>query len=196
LTGSTRLALLEDAPRNATVVADTDMELVVLGQREFAGLLDEVPGFTCKMLAGTAHRLREEQTPAPSSSARKLGVAHGQARLVDRFFAGCPTFLATFFTGRFFAALTVRARTRAFVVTSGRRRVLALAFPRFAALTVALLVPAFFVAVRFGAPDRLTDDLVLVLAGFLATTWLFEAAVRFRFDDFEARLAWPVRART
>jgi CRP/FNR family cyclic AMP-dependent transcriptional regulator len=50
--------LLDKAPRNATVVADTDMELVVVGQRQFARLLDEVPGFTRKMLAGTAHRLR------------------------------------------------------------------------------------------------------------------------------------------
>jgi CRP/FNR family transcriptional regulator, cyclic AMP receptor protein len=53
------LALLEKAPRNATVVADSDMELVVLGQREFAGLIDEVPGFARKLLAGMAHRLRD-----------------------------------------------------------------------------------------------------------------------------------------
>jgi CRP/FNR family transcriptional regulator, cyclic AMP receptor protein len=53
------LALLEKAPRNASVVADTDMELVVLGQREFAGLIDEVPGFARKLLAGMAHRLRD-----------------------------------------------------------------------------------------------------------------------------------------
>jgi CRP-like cAMP-binding protein len=53
------LALLEKAPRNATVVAETDMDLVVLGQREFAGIVDEVPGFARKMLTGMAHRLRE-----------------------------------------------------------------------------------------------------------------------------------------
>ena len=53
------LALLEKAPRNASVVAETDMELVVLGQREFAGIVDEVPGFARKMLAGMAKRLRE-----------------------------------------------------------------------------------------------------------------------------------------
>jgi CRP/FNR family cyclic AMP-dependent transcriptional regulator len=53
------LALLEKAPRNATIVAETDMELVVLGQREFAGIVDEVPGFARKMLAGMAKRLRE-----------------------------------------------------------------------------------------------------------------------------------------
>ena len=53
------LALLEKAPRNATITAETDMELVVLGQREFAGLIDEVPGFARKLLAGMAKRLRE-----------------------------------------------------------------------------------------------------------------------------------------
>jgi CRP/FNR family transcriptional regulator, cyclic AMP receptor protein len=53
------LALLEKAPRNSTIVAETDMELVVLGQREFAGIVDEVPGFARKMLAGMAKRLRE-----------------------------------------------------------------------------------------------------------------------------------------
>lgn len=53
------LALLERAPRNATVVADTPMELVVLGQREFAGIIDEVPGFSRKLLAGMARRLRD-----------------------------------------------------------------------------------------------------------------------------------------
>ncbi len=41
------------------MIADTDMELVVLGQREFAGIVDEVPGFARKLLAGMAKRLRE-----------------------------------------------------------------------------------------------------------------------------------------
>ena len=62
--GFGELALLENAARNATIVADTEMELVVLGQREFAGLLDEVPGFARKMLAGTARRLREADARA------------------------------------------------------------------------------------------------------------------------------------
>jgi CRP/FNR family cyclic AMP-dependent transcriptional regulator len=53
------LALLDRAPRNATVIAETPMEVVVLGQREFAGLIDEVPGFARKLLAGMAARLRE-----------------------------------------------------------------------------------------------------------------------------------------
>ena len=62
--GFGELALLERAPRNATVVADTDMELVVVGRREFAAMLDEVFGFARKMLAGTAHRLREADARA------------------------------------------------------------------------------------------------------------------------------------
>jgi hypothetical protein len=100
-----------------------------------------------------------------------------------------------------FATFTFRARAaRAFVAAAGRRRVLALVVPRFAALSGALLVPAFFVAVRFGVAVRLTSDLVLVLAGFFVAARLFEVAVRFRLDDFEAdfeaRLCVPVRART
>jgi CRP/FNR family transcriptional regulator, cyclic AMP receptor protein len=53
------LALLDRAPRNATVVAETPMELLVLAQRQFAALIDEVPGLAHKLLAGLARRLRE-----------------------------------------------------------------------------------------------------------------------------------------
>jgi len=52
------LALLDKHPRNATAVAETPMELVVLGQREFAGLIDDVPGFARKLLAAMSARLR------------------------------------------------------------------------------------------------------------------------------------------
>jgi CRP-like cAMP-binding protein len=53
------LALLDKAPRNATVTAETPMELVVLGQRAFGSMIDEIPGFARKLLAGMARRLRE-----------------------------------------------------------------------------------------------------------------------------------------
>lgn len=53
------LALLDRAPRNATVTATTELEVVVLGQREFSGLLDDVPGLAHKLLIGMARRLRE-----------------------------------------------------------------------------------------------------------------------------------------
>lgn len=53
------LALLDKAPRNASVVSETPMELVVISQRQFAGLIDDVPGFARKLLSGMAARLRE-----------------------------------------------------------------------------------------------------------------------------------------
>jgi len=53
------LALLHRGPRSATVVADTDMRLFVLGQREFGGLVDSMPGLTSKLLTGLAQRLRD-----------------------------------------------------------------------------------------------------------------------------------------
>jgi CRP-like cAMP-binding protein len=53
------LALLDRAPRNATVTATAPMELVVLAQREFSGVLDEVPGLARKLLTGMARRVRE-----------------------------------------------------------------------------------------------------------------------------------------
>jgi CRP/FNR family cyclic AMP-dependent transcriptional regulator len=52
------LALLDKHPRNATAIAETPMELIVIGQREFAGLIDDVPGFARKLLAAMAARLR------------------------------------------------------------------------------------------------------------------------------------------
>ena len=53
------LALLDRGPRNATVEASKDSTLLVLGQREFSGLLDEVPGLAHKLLTSMAARLRE-----------------------------------------------------------------------------------------------------------------------------------------
>jgi CRP-like cAMP-binding protein len=58
------LALLDRGPRSATVVADSDMELVVISQREFMGVLDQVPPVSQKLLASMAARLREADTRA------------------------------------------------------------------------------------------------------------------------------------
>ena len=53
------LALLDGGPRTATIVADTPMRVLVIGQREFAGVLDEVPGLAHKVLASLASTIRE-----------------------------------------------------------------------------------------------------------------------------------------
>ncbi|HXW33028.1 MAG TPA: cyclic nucleotide-binding domain-containing protein [Acidimicrobiales bacterium] len=52
------LALLDRAPRNATVTAATPMTLLVLGDREFSAVLDQWPGVAHKLLMQMAARLR------------------------------------------------------------------------------------------------------------------------------------------
>lgn len=61
------LALLTRMPRNATVEAATDMRVLILGQREFSGLLDEVPGMAHKMLSAMAQRLSEADAKSTSN---------------------------------------------------------------------------------------------------------------------------------
>jgi CRP-like cAMP-binding protein len=60
------MALLDREPRSASVVAETDLDLIVLGQREFAGIIDAVPSMAHKLLSAMAKRLREADTKALS----------------------------------------------------------------------------------------------------------------------------------
>jgi CRP/FNR family transcriptional regulator, cyclic AMP receptor protein len=53
------LALLDHGPRTASVVAATPLTVLVLGPREFSGLLDEVPTLTHKILANLASTVRK-----------------------------------------------------------------------------------------------------------------------------------------
>jgi CRP/FNR family transcriptional regulator, cyclic AMP receptor protein len=53
------LALLDHGPRTATVVAATDLKVLVIGAREFAALLDDVPPIARKLLKSLATRIRE-----------------------------------------------------------------------------------------------------------------------------------------
>ncbi len=53
------LSLLDKGPRTATVVADTDATVLVLGAREFTGVLDDVPGLAHKILATLAGTVRD-----------------------------------------------------------------------------------------------------------------------------------------
>ena len=58
------LSLLDRGPRSATVKAGTDLDVLVLGQREFGGVLDSVPALSRKLLAAMASRLRAADTKA------------------------------------------------------------------------------------------------------------------------------------
>src|SRR5947209_8479660 len=60
------MALLDRGPRSATVVADTDLDLLVLGQREFGAVIDAVPPLAHKLLTAMAQRLREADAKALS----------------------------------------------------------------------------------------------------------------------------------
>ncbi len=56
------LALLDHGPRTATVVATTDLKVLVLGAREFAGIVDEVPSIAHKLLKSLASLIRDLDT--------------------------------------------------------------------------------------------------------------------------------------
>src|SRR5688500_135470 len=56
------LSLRDNGPRTATAITETDSTVLVLGPREFSGLLDEVPQLAHKLLAALAQRVRELDT--------------------------------------------------------------------------------------------------------------------------------------
>jgi len=59
------MALLHRAPRSATVTAETDMQLFVIGSREFSHLIDTVPSVARRVLAALAERLRAAERAQP-----------------------------------------------------------------------------------------------------------------------------------
>lgn len=59
------MSLLDQGPRSATVTAETDMHLLVLGSREFSSLVNEVPTVAVRMMRGLAERLRGAERPQP-----------------------------------------------------------------------------------------------------------------------------------
>jgi CRP/FNR family cyclic AMP-dependent transcriptional regulator len=59
------MALLDQGPRSATVTAETDLSLLVLGSREFSALINEVPVVAVRMMRGLAERLRAAESPQP-----------------------------------------------------------------------------------------------------------------------------------
>jgi CRP/FNR family cyclic AMP-dependent transcriptional regulator len=53
------LSLLDHGPRTATAVCETDCTLLVLSQRTFLAVVDDVPALSHKLLASLAGRIRE-----------------------------------------------------------------------------------------------------------------------------------------
>jgi CRP-like cAMP-binding protein len=58
------LALLDPAPRKATVTMATDGEVLVLSQRDFHALVRDIPGLVKQLLTGLAQRVHDlDPTP-------------------------------------------------------------------------------------------------------------------------------------
>jgi len=53
------LSLLDHGPRAATGVCESDCNLLLLDQRHFMGVLDDVPALAHKLLAALAGRIRD-----------------------------------------------------------------------------------------------------------------------------------------
>ena len=59
------LSMLNRGPRNATVVADTTLEVAILERRDFLALLDESPSICRKLLVRLAARVQELDARTP-----------------------------------------------------------------------------------------------------------------------------------
>jgi CRP/FNR family cyclic AMP-dependent transcriptional regulator len=76
------LAAIDPGPRNATVTAVTDLDVLIIGPREF-GAMSEIPGFRDALLKGMARRLRaadealpaelDQRAPTPTAAAEASG---------------------------------------------------------------------------------------------------------------------------
>ena len=53
------LSLLDHGPRTATAVCDTDCDLLVIDQRHFRAILEDVPVMAIKLLAVLSGRIRD-----------------------------------------------------------------------------------------------------------------------------------------
>ena len=56
------MALVDKAPRSATAIAVTDVDLVPVGEKQFLCLVDEIPYFALKVMRVLARRLRAQNS--------------------------------------------------------------------------------------------------------------------------------------
>jgi CRP-like cAMP-binding protein len=73
------LAVLDAGPRDATVTAITDLDVLIVGQREYATMVADIPGLRDALLKGMAKRLRAADIGAtlPAVDGMGDGAADG-----------------------------------------------------------------------------------------------------------------------
>lgn len=62
------VALLDDRPRMATVIARTDVTVDIIGRREFADLLEQQPQIAARLQQAMDDHLAAEQRSAPETT--------------------------------------------------------------------------------------------------------------------------------
>jgi CRP-like cAMP-binding protein len=67
------LAAIEDQPRSATVTANTDLKVLIIGPRELDALM-EIPGFRNSLLRGMSRRIREADDRLAAYAEREEGA--------------------------------------------------------------------------------------------------------------------------
>jgi CRP-like cAMP-binding protein len=70
------LAAIDPAPRSATVTATTDLEVLIIGPREFEAMT-EIPGFRNALLTGMSQRLRQADDQLAAYAEEKERTADG-----------------------------------------------------------------------------------------------------------------------
>ena len=65
------LAVIDPAPRDATVVTETPAELLVVGRQRFWALVEEVHPLSRKLMIAMAQRLRESDAATSGKAAKK-----------------------------------------------------------------------------------------------------------------------------
>lgn len=69
------MALIDNAPRSATVVAKTDCTIVPIDEKRFTFLVDETPNFALTVMRAMSERLRRRQVETqPPSAPEETGA--------------------------------------------------------------------------------------------------------------------------
>lgn len=82
------MSLLEDEPRSATVIAETDCELLEYGRSEFAEAVKETPDLALKVMRSLSQKLRESDLLRLEELEEKnlsLTIKNKELSLVNRF---------------------------------------------------------------------------------------------------------------